>query len=170
MCADGLHGFRYVRLYLDALAMDAPFTQPNGSISIAGISINYTGLIAPYEGWFECSDTKLTQWWFDGVYTNEMVTDTFRAFDIDPRNSSSPSLLGKQVLLDGAKRDRDPYVGDIAVSALTDYVSHFLPDPPSNILTDLAAHQRTDGWIPPASINNYTLPLFDYPLWWVVAS
>jgi hypothetical protein len=37
-------------------------------------------------------------------------------------------------------------------------------------LTDLAAHQRSDGWIPPASINNYTLPLFDYPLWWAYTS
>ena len=35
---------------------------------------------------------------------------------------------------------------------------------------DLAEHQRSDGWIPPASINNYTLPLFDYPLHWVVSS
>jgi hypothetical protein len=39
-----------------------------------------------------------------------------------------------------------------------------------NVLADLGNHQRRDGWIPPASISNYTLPLFDYPLWWVVSS
>ena len=38
------------------------------------------------------------------------------------------------------------------------------------MLADLADHQRADGWIPPASINNYTLPLFDYPLCWVTCS
>ena len=38
------------------------------------------------------------------------------------------------------------------------------------MLADLANHQSSDGWIPPASIDDYTLPLFDYPMWWVVDS
>ena len=89
----------------------------------------------------------------------------------DPRGAASPTLLGKLVLQDGAKRDRDPYVGDIGVSGRTLYLTH--PDAAAaarDVLADLADHQRADGWIPPASINNYTLPLFDYPLWWVMAS
>ena len=170
VCADGLHGFRYLNIYLDALPSDEPCAQPNGTVSISGIRLRYSGLLAPYQGYFECSDPDLTRWWFAGVYTNEMTTDTFRADDVDPRDSASPSLLGKQVLFDGAKRDRDPYVGDIAVSALTDYYSHYSTVPALNILADLADHQRSDGWIPPASINNYTLPLFDYPFWWAHAS
>ena len=99
-----------------------------------------------------------------------MCTDHFRKDDVDPRNAWSPSLEGKLVLHDGAKRDRDPYVGDIAVSGKTSFLTHDVPEAARNVIADLADHQRADGWIPPASINNYTLPLFDYPLWWVVTS
>lgn len=81
-----------------------------------------------------------------------MCTDVFRANDTDPRNSASPTLIGKMVIFDGAKRDRDPYVGDLAVSARTAYLTHDISDAVVHILSDLADHQRDDGWIPPASM------------------
>ncbi|MCJ1446232.1 MAG: hypothetical protein MMC23_006737 [Stictis urceolatum] len=173
VCADGLHGFRYLKIYLDALESDSPLAQSYGEVQISSISLNYTGYLGTpdtYAGWLECSDFQLTHFWYDGAYTNEMTTDTVRASDVDPRDAASPSLEGKTVLFDGAKRDRDPYVGDLAVSGRTEYLTHYTGTPALNILADLAAHQRADGWIPPASINNYTLPLFDYPLWWVVST
>lgn len=174
VCADGLHGFRYLRITLQALPSDAPYTTAFGSVSIASLSLAlsaYLGTPDTFTGFFECSDARLTQWWYDAVYTNDLCTDVFRANDTDPRNAAvDTTLLGKQVLHDGAKRDRDPYVGDLAVSALTLYLSHDNPAPARNVLADLALHQRADGWIPPASINNYTLALYDYPLWWVVCS
>lgn len=173
VCSDGFHGFRYLRITLQALASDAPYTTGFGRVSIESVSLAYSGFHGTpdtFTGWFECSDAALTQWWYDAVYTNDLCTDTFRANDTEPRDAASPSLLGKVVLHDGAKRDRDPYVGDLAVSALTLFLSHDNPAAARNVLADLAAHQRADGWIPPASINNYTLQLFDYPLWWVVCS
>ncbi|MDT5043422.1 MAG: hypothetical protein QOE51_4407, partial [Actinoplanes sp.] len=173
VCADGLHGFRYVRISLDALAADAPDTQPYGTVRIAGVSLDFTpylGTPATYRGWFESSDEQLNRYWYDASYTNELITDVFRADDIDPRGADSPGLDGKLVLTDGAKRDRDPYVGDVAVSGRTDYLTHAVGDAAKNVLADLADHQRADGWIPPASINHYTLPLFDYPLYWVTSS
>ena len=172
--ADGLHGFRYLRISLDALAADAPLALPYGEIGINAVSLNfsaYVGTPESYAGWFLSSDEDLNRYWYAAAYTNELITDTFQPFDIDPRGANSPTLDGKLVLQDGAKRDRDPYVGDIAVSGRTAYLTH--PDAAvaaRNILADLADHQRSDGWIPPASINGYTLPLFDYPLWWVTAS
>lgn len=174
VCADGLHGFRYLRITLQALPSDAPYTTAFGSVSISSLSLAlsaYLGTPDTFTGFFECSDTSLTQWWYDAVYTNDLCTDVFRANDTDPRNASvDTTLIGKQVLHDGAKRDRDPYVGDLAVSALTLFLSHDNPAPARDVLADLAVHQRADGWIPPASINNYTLALYDYPLWWVVCS
>jgi hypothetical protein len=173
VCADGLHGFRYLKIYLDALISDSPYAEPYGEVIIDSVSLNYTALLGTpdsFTGWFECSDTELSQMWFDAAYTNDMVIDTFQVNSTDPRGAASPSLIGKLVVFDGAKRDRDPYVGDLAVSAKTLYLTHDLPEAAVNVIADLADHQRADGWIPPASINNYTLPLFDYPLYWVVCS
>lgn len=173
VCADGLHGFRYVKISLDALAADAPDTQPYGTVKIDDVSLDFTpylGTPASYQGWFESSDAQLNRYWYDASYTNELITDTFRSDDIDPRGADSPGLDGKVVLTDGAKRDRDPYVGDVAVSGRTDYLTHADGAAGRNVLADLADHQRADGWIPPASINDYTLPLFDYPLYWVTSS
>lgn len=173
VCSDGFHGFRYLRISLQALEEDAPYTTGFGSVSLSGVRLAYSGFMGmpdSFKGYFECSSETLSQMWYDGVYTNDLTTDTFRANDTEPRDAFTPGLDGKVVLHDGAKRDRDPYVGDLAVSAMTLYVSHGDPAPARNVLADLADHQRADGWIPPASIRNYTLPLFDYPLWWVVCS
>lgn len=89
---------------------------------------------------------------------------------MDPRNAYSNTLAGRTVIFDGAKRDRDPYGGDVAVSSLVDLISHVDTHGAVNVLLDLAKHQRSDGWIPPASISNYGLALFDYPAWWSIAT
>ena len=172
--AEGLHGFRYLKITLDALASDAPAALPYGQVAVDSVALEFTAYLGTpesYRGWFLCSDEDLNRYWYGASYTNELVVDTFRASDCDPRGAASPTLEGKLVILDGAKRDRDPYVGDVAVSGRTLYLTH--PDAAAaarNVLADLAEHQRSDGWIPPASINGYTLPLFDYPLWWVTCS
>lgn len=144
-----------MRITLEALAQDAPYTSSFGSVSISSLSLEWTAFLGTpdtFTGWFECSDDDLTQWWFDGVYTDDMVTYTFFANETEPRDAASPTLLGKEVIFDGAKRDRDPYVGDLAVSALTSYLSHDVHQAARNVLEDLAIHQRDDGWIPPASM------------------
>ncbi|WP_328540264.1 alpha-L-rhamnosidase-related protein [Streptomyces sp. NBC_00344] len=172
--ADGLHGFRYMNITLDALPSDMPAAQPWGTVAVDHVALDFTaylGTPASYRGWFLCSDEELNRYWYGASYTNELIVDTFRRDDVDPRGAFSSSLDGKLVLHDGAKRDRDPYVGDVAVSGRTLYLTHDdAADAARNVLADLADHQRDDGWIPPASINNYTLPLFDYPLWWVTCS
>lgn len=173
VCDDGLHGFRYMRITLAALSTDAPYTENYGTVQISGVSLDFTaylGTPSTYKGWFLSSDTQLNQYWYGASYTNELVTAIFTPDTTDPRDANSSTLDGKLVLLDGAKRDRDPYDGDIAVSGLTDYLTNDVGAAARNVLADLANHQRADGWIPPASIDNYTLPLFDYPMWWVVDS
>ncbi|GAA4685584.1 hypothetical protein GCM10025780_35010 [Frondihabitans cladoniiphilus] len=173
VCASGLHAFRYLRIGLDALASDAPLTRASGSISITSVALDFTpylGTPASYKGSFESSDAQLNAYWYDASYTNELITDTFHATDTDPRGAATPGLEGKLVLTDGAKRDRDPYVGDISVSGRTDYLTHDVGEAAENVLADVADHQRADGYIPPASILGYGLPLFDYPMYWVTSS
>ena len=144
-----------MKVYLDALPEDSPYTTSYGEVMIDSMSLHFTGYLGTpdtFSGWFESSDDQLNQWWFDGVYTNDLCIDTFRVNDTEPRNAASPSLLGKLVIHDGAKRDRDPYVGDLAVSARTSYLTHDVPQAARDVLADLADHQRDDGWIPPASM------------------
>jgi hypothetical protein len=119
------------------------------------LSLNFTAYLGTpdtFTGWFQSSDEQLNQWWYDAIYTNDLNIDHVELNSTDPRNATTPSLLGKLVLLDGAKRDRDPYVGDISVSGRTLYLSHDVPEAARNVLADLADHQRDDGWIPPASM------------------
>jgi hypothetical protein len=174
ICADGLHGFRYMRVWLDALEADAPLAEPTGEVRIESVQLNYTAFLGTpdtFQGWFECSDEDLNQYWYDASYTNDMNIDLFLTDYIDAREADSPFLEGKPVLFDGAKRDRDPYVGDLAVAGRALYLTHpSAAGAAKNMLLDLAQHQREDGWIPPASIRSYTLPLFDYPLWWAMTS
>lgn len=144
-----------MKVYLDAFSADAPYTTSYGSVSISSMRLNFTGFLGTpdtFTGWFESSDDQLNQWWYDSVYTNDMCTDTFETNTTEPRGADSPTLDGKIVLFDGAKRDRDPYVGDLAVAALTSYLSHDVPQAARDVLADLADHQRDDGWIPPASM------------------
>ena len=59
---------------------------------INGVSLDFTpylGTPDTYRGWFESSDDQLNQYWYDASYTNELITDTFRSDDIDPRGSDS---------------------------------------------------------------------------------
>jgi hypothetical protein len=173
VCAEGLHGFRYLKISLDALPGDAPEANPYGTVEIRRVTLDFTAFLGTpdtFKGTFLSSDANLNKYWYDASYTNELGTDTFRATDVDPRNAASPTLEGKLVLHDGAKRDRDPYVGDIAVAGRTAYLTHDISEAASNVLADLADHQRADGFLPPASIFDYTLKLFEYPLYWVTSS
>lgn len=173
VCADGLHGFRYERITLDALAADARYAGTTGEVDLTGAALHfsaYLGTPRSYRGWFDSSDPALDRYWYGASYTNELVTDHFEPTSADPRARNSPGLDGKLVLVDGAKRDRDPYDGDLAVSGLTDYLTHNAAAAVTNVLADLARHQLPDGWIPPASVNNYALKLFEYPLYWAMDS
>jgi hypothetical protein len=150
-----LHGFRYVNIYLDALPSDVPYTFPAGEVAIKSMSLAlsaFHGTPDTFKGWFECSDSDLTQWWYDSVYTNDLCTDIFRANDTEPREAYSKFMDGRLVIHDAPKRDRDPYVGDLAVAALVAYITHDTSEAARNVLEDLAMNQREDGWIPPASM------------------
>jgi hypothetical protein len=173
VCSDGLHGFRYLKISIDTLPTDDIFSTPAGWVDIASVSLNFTAYLGTpdsYSGWFESSDAALNEYWYAATYTNEMTIDTFLLNTVDVRNTGNQTLVGQTVLFDGAKRDRDPYVGDIAVSGKTSYLSHQdTAGAVYNVLADLGNHQSSNGWIPPASLYNYGVQLFDYSFWWVVS-
>jgi hypothetical protein len=72
------------------------------------------------------------------------------------------------VLLDGALRDRCPYVGDQAVSGLTLLVSTPADAPVlKSMILWYAGAQHEDGSIPASPYKNGTVTFFDYNAFWV---
>jgi len=162
--------FRYVRITLDALPGDAPDAQPSGEVDISGVALDFTGFIGDYTGWFESSEPAaqpvlVRRRLHQRAGDRHLPADRHRAAR---RRQPEP---GRQA---GAARRRQ--TGPRPVRRRHRGVRpHHVPHARRRRRRPQRArrpgrHQRSDGWIPPASINGYTLPLFDYPLWWVTAS
>lgn len=140
--------FRYLMLYLAG----------NGHVEIDQVVLEFLPLLGTpdtYAGCFESSDDLLNRIWYAGAYTLELNTvETDR---------------GDWLVLDGAKRDRAVWIGDVAVAARMEYATHNRPVSVRDSLTSMADLQRQDGTIPPSSFLDHSLILYDYYAWWVVA-
>lgn len=174
VCSDGVRAFRYVRIYLGTAPGDAAVAAPQGFVAIDAVWVDFSAFLgtpATYRGWFLSSDDLLNRIWYGSVYTTELDTTRFERDSADPRGSGAwtPAMNGKQVIDDGAKRDRIPYSGDLAIEGPVLLLAHADAMPVSNVLIDLANHQQPDGYIPPSPFDGYSLHLFDYPAWWVIA-
>ena len=72
-----------------------------------------------YQGYFLSSDDALNRIWYDGVYTAQ--TDTVPAGDVCSTTppSTTATCSKAPTILDGAKRDRRPWSGDLSVEGRT---------------------------------------------------
>lgn len=140
--------FRYLMLYLTG----------NGYVEIDQVVLEFTpfqGTPDTYAGCFESSDDELNRIWYAGAYTLELNT--------------VGTDSGEWRILDGAKRDRAVWIGDLAVAARIEYATHNKPVAIRDSLASMADLQRPDGTIPPSSFLDHSLILYDYYAWWVVA-
>ncbi|HEX5165711.1 MAG TPA: amylo-alpha-1,6-glucosidase [Thermomicrobiales bacterium] len=138
--------FRYLMLYLAG----------NGRVDIDDVVLEFTpflGTSDTFAGCFESSDDLLNRIWYAGAYTLEL-------------NTVSQSD-GETLILDGAKRDRAVWIGDLAVAARMEYATHNQPDGIRDSLAAMADRQRPDGTIPPSSFLDGSLIMYDYYAWWV---
>lgn len=93
-----------------------------------------------YEGAFACSDTLLTKIWMNSAYTLRLCSNDF--------------------LMDGIKRDRLPWAGDLAMSMLVNAFTFADPKPVRQSLTVLNR----------AGIRNKDVNgIIDYSLWWIIS-
>lgn len=129
-------GFRYLNVYHNS----------SGETSVSNLSIQFTAIpqkaegdLQDYTGYFHTNDEQLNRVWYAGAYTNELCT-------IDPTTGNSLIYLGeitsndtqtaplpwylnytiatgKSVLVDGAKRDRLVWPGDMAIAVPSIFVS-----------------------------------------------
>jgi hypothetical protein len=140
--------FRYLMLALGTA----------GRVEISGLELEFTPFLGTrdtYQGCFESSDELLNEIWWAGAYTLEL--------------STAPTGDGRHLIYDGAKRDRMIWVGDLALEAKIEYLTHGRGEFVRDSLIEMTSRQRPDGSIPPSSYDNYTLILYDYYAWWVVA-
>jgi hypothetical protein len=138
-----------------------------------------------YTGYFHSSSEKLNRVWYAGAYTNQLcsidpttgnslglpLSGWYLDFTISSKlilrkmvsenrvemHAYKRLLDGTSVLVDGAKRDRIVWPGDIAISGPSVFVSTNSLDPIRNGLDSLLDLQQTDGQLPYAGypFNEY---------------
>ena len=153
-------GFRYLTLF-------APSGQPAGSVSLDHVSLAISfapdmANLRDYDNYFYSSDPLLNRIWYAGAYTvetNTIAPDTGRVWGPPATgwDNSATVGVGSEVLVDGAKRDRTVWPGDLGVSVPTEYASLGDLTPTRNALTTLYMHQAASGELPYAGpeVNFY---------------
>ena len=163
-------GFRYLTLFADS----------SGTIAIDHVSLaisftpSMTDLRA-YDNYFYSSDPLLNRIWYAGAYTvqtNTIAPTTGRVWGPPATgwDNSGTVGVGDEVLVDGAKRDRTVWPGDLGVSVPTEYASLGDMTPTRNALTTLYSHQAASGELPYAGpeVNFYGSDT--YHLWTLIGT
>lgn len=155
-------GFRYLTLYLSS----------PGQISISKVQVDFTAApsqtnLRNYAGYFLSSSNSLNNLWYSGAYTTQLDTaaaNTLKSWpytqgETDHANSEMPNTTPSQeVILDGAKRDRDVWQGDLSVEGPVTALSTGDLTAWRNSLAALAAQQVPSGYVPAEGlVGNHNL-------------
>lgn len=118
-------GFRYLTLFLDSASAGTLEVTP---ISLElGFQPTWSDLRA-YKGYFNSNDELLNKIWYAGAYTlqtNAVPPHTGRR-NVDNKPGWHNNEViggGSSVLLDGAKRDRWVWIGDMGIAVPSAFVS-----------------------------------------------
>ncbi|KAK0629208.1 Six-hairpin glycosidase-like protein [Bombardia bombarda] len=145
-------GFRYLTLFLVA---------QRSSVQISGISLEigfqptWPNLRA-YQGYFHSNDETLNAIWYSGAYTlqtNAVPPNTGRkASPMATSGWSNDGYLGpgNTIIVDGAKRDRAVWPGDMGVAVPSTFVSIGDLESVKNALQVMYDYQNADGSFPEA--------------------
>ncbi|MET0401594.1 MAG: alpha-L-rhamnosidase, partial [Cystobacter sp.] len=146
MPADKLRGgFRYLTLFLGT----------SGWVDIDGISLYFTpdpdkANPQDYANYFLSNDALLNKIWYAGAYTvqtNTIGSHQGRVWGPPSVNWQNNATVGAgtSVLVDGAKRDRTVWAGDLGISLPTQYVSTHDTRSTRNAISFLFQYQRPSG-------------------------
>lgn len=118
-------GFRYLTLFLE--------TDAATTLSITDISLEIAFQptwknLRAYQGYFHSSDEQLNKIWYAGAYTlqtNSVPVDTGRQtpFPESGWNNNGTLGPGDTIIVDGAKRDRAVWPGDMGIAVPSTFVS-----------------------------------------------
>lgn len=141
-------GFRYLTVFLDT----------SGWVDLKGISLAFTAAPgkadpADYANYFHSNDDLLNRIWYAGAYTvqlNTIASDQGRAWPppASAWDNGATVGVGDSVLVDGAKRDRTVWPGDLGIAVPTQYAYSNDLTSTRNALTTMYNAQSAAGEIP----------------------
>lgn len=120
-------GFRYLTLFTmtDETEIEVNITKISLEISFQPTWSN----LRAYQGYFHSSDQTLNRIWYAGAYTIQTTTvpsNTGREYPLVNTGWMNDAQLGTNasaVIVDGAKRDRAIWAGDLGIATLSTFVS-----------------------------------------------
>jgi hypothetical protein len=157
ICADGYRAFRFAEIYVS-----------QGSATITGAQVELPASVGTPQGWFLSSDSLLNRAWFSSAYTAQLLTMPNDPAVLDPRGCSSPGGPTMLVVVDGAKRDRCPWIDSVTPLTLM-LMGADRGNALTNTLTLLANGRQSNGYLPPSPSAALTKNMIDLPLYFVTA-
>lgn len=145
-------GFRYLTLFL--LTNDTTTLDINDVSLSIGFEPTWSNLRA-YQGYFHSNDEELNKIWYSGAYTlqtNNVPVGLGRwipALESGWANNGTMAN-GSSVIVDGAKRDRAVWPGDMGIAVPSTFYSLGGLDSVRNALQTMYDHQNSDGSLPEA--------------------
>ncbi|RDI85922.1 putative metabolite transport protein [Venturia inaequalis] len=145
-------GFRYLTLFL--------ITTENSTVTIDDIKTELSfqptwSHLQAYQGYFHSSDELVNKIWYAGAYTlqtNAVPTNTGRQVPTLTYGWANNATLGPgdTIIVDGAKRDRAVWPGDMGVAVPAAFVSTGDLESVRNALQVMYDYQNKDGSFPEA--------------------
>ncbi|KAK3372144.1 Six-hairpin glycosidase-like protein [Podospora didyma] len=146
-------GFRYLTLFLMSKGGTAAVKLLDVSLAI-GFQPTWSNLRA-YQGYFHSDDEQLNAIWYSGAYTlqtNAVPPNTGRWVPMLSAGWANNGTLGPgdTIIVDGAKRDRAVWPGDMGVAVPSTFVSIGDLESVKNALQVMYDYQNKDGSFPEA--------------------
>ncbi|KAK1658232.1 alpha-rhamnosidase [Colletotrichum godetiae] len=171
-------GFRYLTLYL----MTNTTTTPSPTLAINDIALEVVfqptwSNLRAYQGYFHSSNPTLNKIWYAGAYTlqtNAAPPETGRVLTEDITNGSWSNDawlgVGSSLLLDGAKRDRWIWPGDMGVAVPSAFVSTGDLESARNAIQTMFHFQRESGIFPRAGPPYLDATSDTYHMWTMIGA
>src|SRR5699024_35874 len=162
--------FRYVTLFLD----------DDAAVSIDDVVVDYTASpmmedLRDYPNYFYSSSNLLNRLWYAGAYTTQLTTIAPTTGRVWPApdalwNNSATVGVGDSILVDGAKRDRTVWPGDLGISQRTAYLSTGDTESARNSIMTAYAAQKDTGELPYAGPEIGFYRSDTYHMWTLLAT
>ncbi|KAF2796916.1 glycoside hydrolase family 78 protein [Melanomma pulvis-pyrius CBS 109.77] len=145
-------GFRYMTVFL--------VTDSNTTVEVTDVELEISfqptwANLRAYQGYFHCDDELLNRIWYAGAYTlqtNAVPANTGRWVPMLANGWANNGTLGPgdTIIVDGAKRDRAVWPGDMGIAVPSSFVSIGDLDSVKNALQVMYNYQNADGSFPEA--------------------